>query len=95
MTKDIMRAAIAKDITEAKDDNIKFINKMDQMIAVIQEIKYEALCSQAQMDAFIRNIDSMEALQLSYALSNTISGVLNIQDKINKSGDAFAKILED
>lgn len=95
MTKDIMRAAIAKDITEAKEDNIKFINKMDQMIMVIQEIKYEALCSQAQMDAFIRNIDSMESLQLSYALSNTISGVLNIQDKINKSGDKFAKILED
>ena len=95
MTKDIMRAAIAKDITEAKEDNIKFINKMDQMIAVIQEIKYEALCSQAQMDAFIRNIDNMESLQLSYALSNTISGVLNIQDKINKSGDKFAKILEE
>ena len=95
MTKDIMRAAIAKDITEAKENNIKFINKMDQMLTVIQEIKYEALCSQAQMDAFIRNIDSMESLQLSYALSNTISGVLNIQDKINKSGDTFAKILED
>ena len=95
MTKDIMRAAIAKDITEAKENNIKFINKMDQMLKVIQEIKYEALCSQAQMDAFIRNIDSMESLQLSYALSNTISGVLNIQDKINKSGDEFAKILED
>ena len=95
MTKDIMRAAIAKDITEAKEDNIKFINKMDQMLAVIQEIKYEALCSQAQMDAFIRNIDNMESLQLSYALSNTISGVINIQDKINKSGDKFAKILEE
>ena len=95
MTKDIMRAAIAKDITEAKEDNIKFINKMDQTIAVIQAIKYEALCSQAQMDAFIRNIDSMESLQLSYALSNTISGVLNIQDKINKIDDEFAKILED
>ena len=95
MTKDIMRAAIAKDITEAKENNIKFINKMDQMLTVIQEIKYEALCSQAQMDAFIRNIDSMESLQLSYALSNTISGVLNIQDKINKSGDEFAKILEE
>ena len=95
MTKDIMRAAIAKDITEAKENNIKFINKMDQMLTVIQEIKYEALCSQAQMDAFIRNIDNMESLQLSYALSNTISGVLNIQDKINKSGDKFAKILED
>ena len=95
MTKDIMRAAIAKDITEAKEDNIKFINKMDQTIAVIQAIKYEALCSQAQMDAFIRNIDSMESLQLSYALSNTISGVINIQDKINKIGDKFAKILED
>ena len=95
MTKDIMRAAIARDITEAKEDNIKFINKMDQMLTVIQEIKYEALCSQAQMDAFIRNIDSMESLQLSYALSNTISGVLNVQDKINKSGDKFAKILEE
>ena len=95
MTKDIMRAAIAKDITEAKENNIKFINKMDLMLAIIQEIKYEALCSQAQMDAFIRNIDSMESLQLSYALSNTISGVLNIQDKINKSGDKFAKILEE
>ena len=95
MTKDIMRAAIAKDITEAKEDNIKFINKMDQTIAVIQAIKYEALCSQAQMDAFIRNIDSMESLQLSYALSNTISGVLNVQDKINKIDDEFAKILED
>ena len=95
MTKDIMRAAIAKDITEAKENNIKFINKMDQMLTVIQEIKYEALCSQAQMDAFIRNIDSMESLQLSYALSNTISGVLNIQDKINKIDDEFAKILEE
>ena len=95
MTKDIMRAAIAKDITEAKEDNIKFVNKMDRMLAVIQEIKYEALCSQAQMDAFIRNIDNMESLQLSYALSNTISGVLNIQDKINKIDDEFAKILED
>ena len=95
MTKDIMRAAIARDITEAKENNIKFINKMDQTIAVIQAIKYEALCSQAQMDSFIRNIDSMESLQLSYALSNTISGVINIQDKINKSGDEFAKILED
>ena len=95
MTKDIMRAAIAKDITEAKENNIKFINKMDQMLTVIQEIKYEALCSQAQMDAFIRNIDNMESLQLSYALSNTISGVLNVQDKINKSGDEFAKILEE
>ena len=95
MTKDIMRAAIARDITEAKENNINFINKMDQMLTVIQEIKYEALCSQAQMDAFIRNIDSMESLQLSYALSNTISGALNVQDKINKSGDKFAKILEE
>ena len=93
--KDRMRAAIAKDITEAKEENIKLINKMDQMIAVLQEIKYEALCSQAQMDAFIRNIDSMESLQLSYALSNTVSGILNIKDKINKSDDKFAKILED
>ena len=95
MTKDIMRAAIARDITEAKENNIKFINKMDRMLAVIQEIKYEALCSQAQMDAFIRNIDIMESLQLSYTLSNTISGVLNVQDKINKSYDEFAKILEE
>ena len=93
--KDRMRAAIAKDITEAKEENIKLINKMDQMIAVLQEIKYEALCSQAQMDAFIRNIDSMESLQLSYALSNTVSGILNIKDKINKSDDKFAKILEE
>ena len=93
--KDRMRAAIAKDITEAKEENIKLINKMDQMIAVLQEIKYEALCSQAQMDAFIRNIDSMESLQLSYALSNTVSGILNIKDKINKSDDKFSKILED
>ena len=95
MTKDIMRAAIARDITEAKENNINFINKMDQMLTVIQEIKYEALCSQAQMDAFIRNIDSMESLQLSYALSNTVSGILNIKDKINKSDDKFSKILED
>ena len=95
MLEDIMRTAIAKDITEAKENNIKFINKMDRMLAVIQEIKYEALCSQAQMDAFIRNIDSMEPLQLSYVLSNTISVVINIQDKINKSGDKFAKILEE
>ena len=29
MTKDIMRADIAKDITEAKEENIKLINKMD------------------------------------------------------------------
>ena len=93
--KDRMRAAIAKDITEAKEENIKLINKMDQMIAVLQEIKYEALCSQAQMDAFIRNIDSMESLQLSYALSNTVSGILNIKDKINKIDDKFAKILEE
>ena len=35
MTKDIMRAAIAKDITEAKENNIKFINKMDLMLAII------------------------------------------------------------
>ena len=93
--KDRMRAAIEKDITEAKEDNINLINKMDQMIAVIQSIKYEALCSQAQMDAFIRNIDSMESLQISYALSNTVSGILNIKDKINKSDDKFAKILEE
>lgn len=38
MTKDIMRA-VAKDITETKEDNIKFVNKMDQMIAVLQDIK--------------------------------------------------------
>ena len=95
MTKDIMRAAIAKDITEIKEDNIKFVNKMDQMIAVIQEIKYEALCSQAQMDAFISKIDDMDSLQLASALTNTLCGVLNVQDKINKSKEAFSKILED
>ena len=36
MTKDIMRAAIAKDITEAKENNIKLINKLDLMLVVIQ-----------------------------------------------------------
>ena len=95
MTKDIMRAAIAKDITEAKENNIKFINKMDQTIAVIQAIKYEALCSQAQMDALIRNIDDMDSLQLASALTNTLCGALNLQDKLIKSKEAFAKILEE
>ena len=95
MTKDIMRAAIANDITEAKENNIKFINKMDQTIAVIQAIKYEALCSQAQMDALIRNIDDMDSLQLASALTNTLCGALNLQDKLIKSKEAFAKILED
>ena len=95
MTKDIMRAAIARDITEAKEGNIKFINKMDQTIAVIQAIKYEALCSQAQMDALIRNIDDMDSLQLASALTNTLCGALNLQDKLIKSKEAFAKILED
>ena len=95
MTKDIMHAAIAKDITEAKENNIKFINKMDQMLTVIQEIKYEALCNQAQMDALIRNIDDMDSLQLASALTNTLCGALNLQDKLIKSKEAFAKILED
>ena len=95
MSKDIMRAAIAKDITEAKENNIKFINKMDQMLTVIQEIKYEALCSQAQMDSFIKNIDDMDSLQLASALTNTLCGALNLQDKLIKSKESFAKILED
>ena len=95
MSKDIMRAAIAKGITEAKENNIKFINKMDQMIAVIQEIKYEALCSQAQMDAFIRNIDDMDSLQLTSALTTTLCGALNLQDKLIQSKEVFSKILED
>lgn len=94
MTKDIMHAAIAKDITETKEDNIKFINKMDQMIAVLQDIKYEALCNQAQMDALIRNIDDMDSLQLASALTNTLCGALNLQDKLIKSKEAFSKILE-
>ena len=89
MTKDIMGADIAQNITEAKEENIKLINKIDQMIAFLQEIKYEALCSQAQMDALIINIDGMDSLQLACALSNTIAGVLNIQDKLNKSGVEF------
>ena len=95
MTKDIMRAAIAKDITETKEDNIKFVNKMDQMIAVLQDIKYEALCSQAQMDALIRNIDDMDSLQLASALTNTLCGALNLQDKLIQSKEVFAKILEE
>ena len=95
MLEDIMRAAIAKDITETKEDNIQFVNKIDQMIAVLQDIKYEALCSQAQMDALIRNIDDMDSLQLTSALTNTLCGVLNLQDKLIKSKEAFSKILED
>jgi translation elongation factor EF-G len=102
MTKDIMRADIAQNITEVKEENIKFINKMDaliinmdQMIAVIQEIKYEALRSQAQIDALIINIDDMDTFQLACALTNTIAGVVSIQDKLNKSGDEFSKILEE
>lgn len=95
MTKDIMRAAIAKDITETKEDNIQFVNKMDQMIAVLQDIKYESLCNQAQMDALIRNIDDMDSLQLASALTNTLCGALNLQDKLIKSKEAFSKILED
>ena len=95
MTKDIMRAAIAKDITETKEDNIQFVNKMDQMIAVLQDIKYEALCSQAQMDALIKNIDDMDSLQLASALTNTLCGALNLQDKLIKSKEGFSKILED
>ena len=94
MTKDIMRAAIAKDITETKEDNIQFVNKMDQMIAVLQDIKYKALCNQAQMDALIRNIDDMDSLQLASALTNTLCGALNLQDKLIKSKEAFSKILE-
>ena len=50
MTKDIIRS----DIKKTKEDNIQFVNKMDQMIAVLQDIKYEALCNQAQMDALIK-----------------------------------------
>ena len=95
MTKDIIHAAITKDITETKEDNIQFVNKIDQMIAVLQDIKYEALCSQAQMDALIRNIDDMDSLQLASALTNTLCGALNLQDKLIKSKEAFSKILED
>ena len=95
MTKDIMHAAIAKDITETKEDNIQFVNKMDQIIDVLQDIKYEALCNQAQMDALIRNIDDMDSLQLASALTNTLCGALNLQDKLIKSKEAFAKILEE
>ncbi len=95
MTKDIMRAAIAKDITETKEDNIQFVNKMDQMIAVLQDIKYETLCNQAQMDALIKNIDDMDSLQLASALTNTLCGALNLQDKLIKSKEVFSKILED
>ena len=95
MTKGIMRAAITKDITETKEDNIQFVNKMDQMIAVLQGIKYETLCNQAQMDALIRNIDDMDSLQLTSALTNTLCGVLNLQDKLIKSKEAISKIFED
>ena len=91
MTKDIIRS----DIKKTKEDNIQFVNKMDQMIAVLQDIKYEALCSQAQMDALIRNIDDMDSLQLASALTNTLCGALNLQDKLIKSEEAFSKIWED
>ena len=95
MTKELMRSDIANDIKKTKEDNIQFINKMDQMIAVLQDIKYEALCNQAQMDALIKNIDDMDSLQLASALTNTLCGALNLQDKLIKSKEAFAKILED
>lgn len=91
MTKDLIRS----DIKKTKEDNIQFVNKMDQMIAVLQGIKYEALCNQAQMDALIRNIDDMDSLQLASALTNTLCGALNLQDKLIKSKEAFAKILEE
>lgn len=91
MTKDLIRS----DIKKTKEDNIQFVNKMDQMIAVLQGIKYEALCNQAQMDALIRNIDDMDSLQLASALTNTLCGALNLQDKLIKSKEAFSKILED
>ena len=95
MTKDIMRAAIANDIKKTKEDNIKFVNKMDQVIDVLQDIKYEVLCSQAQMDALIKNIDDMDSLQLASALTNTLCGTLNVQDKVIQSKELFSKILED
>lgn len=91
MIKDLIRS----DIKKTKEDNIQFVNKMDQMIAVLQGIKYEALCNQAQMDALIRNIDDMDSLQLASALTNTLCGALNLQDKLIKSKEAFSKILED
>ena len=91
MTKDLIRS----DIKKTKEDNIQFVNKMDQMIAVLQGIKYEALCNQAQMDALIRNIDDMDSLQLASALTNTLCGALNLQDKLIKSKEAFSKILEE
>ena len=91
MTKDLIRS----DIKKTKEDNIKFVNKMDQIIAVLQDIKYEALCNQAQMDALIRNIDDMDSLQLASALTNTLCGALNLQDKLIQSKEVFAKILED
>lgn len=90
MTKDLIRS----DIKKTKEDNIQFVNKMDQIIAVLQGIKYEALCNQAQMDALIRNIDDMDSLQLASALTNTLCGALNLQDKLIKSKEAFSKILE-
>ena len=90
-----MRSDIANDIKKTKEDNIQFVNKMDQMIGVLQDIKYEALCNQAQMDALIKNIDDMDSLQLASALTNTLCGALNLQDKLIKSKEAFAKILED
>ena len=90
MTKDLIRS----DIKKTKEDNIKFVNKMDQIIAVLQDIKYEALCNQAQMDALIRNIDDMDSLQLSSALTNTLCGALNLQDKLIQSKKVFSKILE-
>ena len=94
MTKDLMRSDIANDIKKTKEDNIKFVNKMDQMIAVLQDIKYEALCNQAQMDALIRNIDDMDSIQLASALTNTLCGALNLQDKLIQSKEVFSKILE-
>lgn len=90
MTKDLIRS----DIKKTKEDNIKFVNKMDQIIAVLQDIKYEALCNQAQMDALIRNIDDMDSLQLASALTNTLCGALNLQDKLIQSKKVFSKILE-
>lgn len=91
MTKDLIRS----DIKKTKEDNIKFVNKMDQLIAVLQDIKYEALCNQAQMDALISKIDDMDSLQLASALTNTLCGALNLQYKLIQSREAFSKILED
>ena len=95
MTNDLMRSDIANDIKKTKEDNIKFVNKMDQLIDVLQDIKYEALCNQAQMDALIRKIDDMDSLQLASALANTLCGALNLQDKVIQSSATFSKILED